>query len=62
MIFFGEVSLGHAISEYVAHYHEERAHQGVGNERLERAGASQNGGAVCDERLGGLLKYYRRAA
>ena len=62
MIFFGETSLRHAISEYVVHYHEERAHQGIGNQRIERADALRDGEVVCDERLGGLLKYYRRAA
>ena len=62
MIFFGETSLRHAISEYVVHYHEERAHQGIGNQRIERADALRDGEVVCDERLGGLLKCYRRAA
>jgi putative transposase len=62
MIFFGEVSLRRAITEYVVHYHEERAHQGIGNERIERVGAVVDGDVVCDERLGGLLKCYRRAA
>ncbi len=62
MIFFGEASLRRAISEYVVHYHEERAHQGIGNERIEQRGAVGDGEVVCDERLGGLLKRYRRAA
>ena len=62
MIFFGEASLRHAISEYVLHYHQERAHQGIGNERNEGFRARGDGEVVCDERLGGLLKCYRRAA
>ncbi len=62
MIFFGEGSLRRAVSEYVDHYHVERAHQGIGNERIERVGGVREGGIVCDERLGGLLKCYRRAA
>ena len=62
MIFFGEPSLRRAISEFVVHYHEERAHQGIGNERIEQRGAVGDGEIVCDERLGGLLKCYRRAA
>jgi putative transposase len=62
MIFFGEASLRRAISEFVAHYHEERAHQGLGNERIERRDAVGEGDVLCDERLGGLLKCYRRAA
>jgi putative transposase len=62
MIFFGEASLRRAISEYDAHYHAGRAHQGIGNERIERAGAVRSGEVVCEERLGGLLECYRRAA
>ena len=62
MIFFGERSLRRAISEYVAHYHQERAHQGLGNERIERVVAVGDGEVVCSERLGGMLKCYRRAA
>ncbi len=62
MVFFGEASLRRAIAEYVEHYHGERAHQGIGNERIERVGVVGDGEVVCDERLGGLLKCYRRAA
>ena len=62
MIFFGEASLRRAISEYVKHYHGERAHQGIGNERIEQRDAVGEGEIICDERLGGLLKCYRRAA
>ncbi len=62
MIFFGEASLRRAISEYVAHYHDERAHQGIGNERIEQRDAAGDVEVVCDERLGGMLKSYRRAA
>jgi transposase InsO family protein len=62
MIFFGEASLRRAISEYVVHYHEERAHQGIGNERIERVDSVHDGEVVCGERLGGLQKCYRRAA
>ena len=62
MIFFGEGSLRRSISEYVAHYHAERAHQGIGNERIERAGPMGDGTVKCTERLGGMLKCYRRAA
>ncbi len=62
MVFFGEASLRRAISEYVVHYHVERAHQGIGNERIEQCDAEGDGEIVCDERLSGLLKSYRRAA
>ena len=62
MIFFGEGSLQRACSEFVAHYHTERAHQGLGNERIERVEFPGTGAVECTERLGGLLKHYRRAA
>jgi hypothetical protein len=64
MVLFGEKMLRHAISEFVAHYHTERNHQGIENRLIE---SDENvgqvaGDIVCDERLGGLLKYYRRKA
>jgi putative transposase len=62
MIFFGESSLRRAIREYLAHYHAERAHQGLGNERIERTESTGTGAVECCERLGGILKNYRRAA
>lgn len=64
MILFGERSLRKAIAEFVAHYHLERNHQGLGN-RLITGGKPQVGiqGAVrrC-QRLGGMLNYYYRQA
>jgi putative transposase len=65
LILFGEASLRHALTQYVAHFHHERNHQGKGNVLLfptvspdaERAGPIQ-----CRERLGGLLKYYTSEA
>ncbi len=62
MIFFGEASLRRAISEYLAHYHAERAHQGIGNERIQAADRLDSGEVRCSERLGGILKHYYRAA
>jgi hypothetical protein len=63
-IFFGEKSLGTALSEYLAHYHQERNHQGLGNRILDpgvEIGRDQ-GPIQCRERLGGLLRYYYREA
>ena len=60
MIFFGERRLREAIASYLEHYHVERAHQGLGNDKIEPA-AGGRGEVACHERLGGLLKYYRRA-
>ena len=62
MIFFGERSFLWAVSEFVAHYHGERSHQGLGNERIVRTESQGTGDVECSERLGGLLKHYRRAA
>ena len=51
------------VDEFVAHYHRERNHQGLGN-RLIAAGSRPLVGTHirCHERLGGLLRYYHRAA
>jgi len=61
MIFFGESSFRRAVSEFVAHYHVERSHQGLGNERIE-SNEPGHGEVHCNERLGGILKHYSRAA
>jgi hypothetical protein len=62
MIVFGEQHLHRVITEYLEHYNRERNHQGIGNELSEREAATDAGDIECRERLGGLLKYYRRAA
>jgi putative transposase len=64
LILCGEHSLRHALKEYVAHYHEERPHQGKGNVVLMPVayGSQRQGPIRCWERLGGLLKYYHRNA
>jgi transposase InsO family protein len=65
MLLFGEGSLRHVLNEYVEHYHQERNHQGKGNVLLFPS-SSQEGKDDSPiqyrERLGGLLKYYRRKA
>ena len=64
MIFFGEKQLRRAIEHFMAHYHAERNHQGMGNQLLvsrEREADTQ-GEVLCSQRLGGLLRYYHRAA
>lgn len=64
LILFGSDHLQRALQEFVAHYHIERPHQGLGNKVLtaSTSGTSQNGEVVADERLGGLLRSYRRVA
>ena len=60
----GERHLRKAVREYTEHYHVERNHQGRGNELIEMQCEEPNldGAVECQERLGGVLKYYRRAA
>jgi putative transposase len=63
MILFGERSLCHALSEYIAHYRTERPHQGKGNVILFPSAQGEhdlNSPIKCRERLGGLLNYYHR--
>jgi len=62
----GEGSLRRAVEEFLRHYHGERNDQGRDNAMLQpqagdRIGAKE--GRVCRRgRLGGLLKFYHRAA
>ena len=52
------------MKEYTEHYHFERNHQGLDNELIEKPGdePKMEGAVECHERLGGVLKSYRRAA
>jgi hypothetical protein len=60
----GERHLRLAVREYTEHYHLERNHQGLENQLIERRSRDSpgDGPVECRERLGGLLRYYRRAA
>ncbi len=60
----GKRHLRTAVKEYTEHYHLERNHQGLNNELIEESGDEPNmeGAVECHERLGGVLKSYRRAA
>jgi putative transposase len=64
MILFGEESLRTAIRNFVAHYHNERNHQGLANRLiLPEAGHLGNTGTIQRrQRLGGMLNYYYRTA
>jgi transposase InsO family protein len=65
VILFGEASLRHALTQYVEYFHHERNHQGKGNVLLfppVSQDTERQGPVQCRERLGGLLKYYDRAA
>ena len=66
LILFGVGPLSRALAEFSAHYHGERNHQGKNNlllfpkpgEEFDHRGHT----VLCRQRLGGLLKYYSRAA
>ena len=63
LILFGERRLLRVLDEFVTHYHLERNHQGLGNELIMPETRPLGGTHVrCRERLGGLLRYYHRAA
>jgi putative transposase len=64
LILFGKRATRNAVEQYLARYHAERPHQGLSNELivpLERP-PDINAEIETTERLGGLLRSYRRAA
>jgi putative transposase len=67
-VVFGDKHLRYLIDRYLAHYHLERPHQGLGNRPLSAADDPPAtlpfppSEVVCSERLGGLLKHYFRQA
>ena len=62
LVLFGEGSLQRSLNEYTAHYHLERNHQGKDNRLLTPLAVSKGRKIHCHQRLGGLLKFYARAA
>lgn len=67
LVLFGERHLRHVIKEFMAHYHMERFHQGLGGQLVERqspsaTGQVARGKVVCRSRLGGMLNHYYREA
>ncbi|MBN1423761.1 hypothetical protein JXA88_04315 [Candidatus Fermentibacteria bacterium] len=66
-VFFGERHLRYVLKEFMAHYHAERFHQGLGGQLIERPDGSANkneakGKVVCRSRLGGMLNFCHREA
>jgi len=64
MNFFGESAVQAAVVSFLAHYHQERNHQGLDNTLIEpgeEVGRTSSE-VVCRERLGGMLRYYYRKA
>ena len=55
----GERHLRRSLAEYLAHYHHERNHQGIGNELIVGPPTCTPCGPVRRrQRIGGLLNYY----
>jgi putative transposase len=66
-VVFGEDHLRHLLREFLAHYHDCRPHQGLGNVPLNGLPPSADrplslAEVRCEQRLGGVLKHYSRAA
>ena len=64
LVLFGETATRRAVRSYVTHYHTERNHQGLENDLIVPMVRPPDMGAEIEttERLGGLLRSYRRAA
>jgi len=59
----GEKHLRAAVHAFMTHYHEERPHQGLGNQLISPTTRLLGPGPVrCRERLGGVLRFYYREA
>jgi hypothetical protein len=52
------------VSEFVAHYHRERNHQGLANTLIVAGTRANDASSRVQrrQRLGGLLNFYERAA
>jgi len=66
-VIFGERHLRYLLKEFLAHYHTERFHQGLGGQLLEKQAGSRSeeracGKIVCRSRLGRMLNFYYREA
>jgi transposase len=66
-VIFGERHLRYMLKEFLAHYHRERFHQGLGGQLIENQADSMNerearGEVVRRSRLGGMLNFYYREA
>ena len=63
VLLLGERHLRRSIAEFVAHYHAERNHQGIGNELIQPLTRTDGQGVVRRrQRIGGMLNFYYRAA
>ena len=63
IVFLGEARLRRTLTAFAAHYHCERNHQGIQDRLITPEPTGPPHGVVrCRARLGGLLRYYHRAA
>jgi hypothetical protein len=62
LVLVGEGPLRRSLTEFMAHYHLERNHKGKGNKLLTPLPEKKGRKIRCQQRLGGLLKFYARAA
>jgi putative transposase len=66
LVLFGAGPLSRVLAEFSAHYHSERNHQGKGNKLLFPDAGDKTKlrahAVECRQRVGGLLKFYARAA
>ena len=62
MILFGQDHLDRVLRQFIEHYHAERPHQSLGNELIDGEPSTDDGDVITHERLGGLLRSYRRSA
>ena len=67
LVLFGERHLRYVVNEFIAHYHRERFHQGLGGLLIDNRASSAaekrtSGKVVCRSRLGGILNFYDREA
>ena len=60
MILTSEDQLRYVIKEFMIHYHRERPHMGLGGKLIDPWPQDEDGEIVEFERLGGLLRSYRR--
>jgi putative transposase len=66
-VIFGERHLRYLLNQFVAHYHSERYHQGIGGRIIRPSPSTASDIAVrgtihCHSRLGGQLRFYQRLA
>jgi putative transposase len=63
LVLLGENHLRTAVREYVAHYHNERNHQGLDGRLIEQTANTVGAGPIiCRERVGELLRFYHHQA